>query len=211
MFWQPPRILMDEIYVWVKTWHILSKGQDATQKIGFHSKALVDILWKFLLQVKNKSDANVSIRKPSMKFGDATSSALFVESFVDWVRIMLVRITPVSSTGQGDLEERGTIWQQHGTTCIRCKFDHQITPLALVANLATRWRHLHCIQRWPPDCVTCIATLPWIALLALSVSIELVSSSARVTSVKSQQGLLTQSLTEGHPDPKIGPQVYLVR
>ena len=35
---------------------------------------------------------------------------------------------------------------------------------------------------------TYIATLPWIALLALSVSIELVSSSARVTSVKSQQG-----------------------
>ena len=31
-------------------------------------------------------------------------------------------------------------------------------------------------------------TLPWIALLALSVSIELVSSSARVTSVKSAQG-----------------------
>ena len=65
-----------------------------------------------------------------MMFGDATTSALFVESFVDWVRIMLVRITPVSSTGQGDLEERGTIWQQHG-------------PLAFVTNLTTRWCHLH--------------------------------------------------------------------
>ena len=32
-------------------------------------------------------------------------------------------------------------------------------------------------------------TLPWIALLALSVSIELVSSSARVISVKSAKGL----------------------
>ena len=42
--------------------------------------------------------------------------------------------------------------------------------------------------KFQPDCVTCIATLPWIDLLALSVSIELVSSSARVTSVKSQQG-----------------------
>ena len=42
-----------------------------------------------------------------------------------------------------------------------------------------------------------IATLPWIALLALSVSIELVSSSARVTSVKFQQGVvLTHSLTD---------------
>ena len=45
-----------------------------------------------------------------------------------------------------------------------------------------------------------------IALLALSVDIELVSSSARVTSVKSQQG---QSVSERHPDPKIRPQVYL--
>ena len=46
-------------------------------------------------------------------------------------------------------------------------------------------------------------TLPWIAQLTVSVSIELVSSSARVTSVKSQQVL------DGHPDPTIGPQVYL--
>ena len=38
-------------------------------------------------------------------------------------------------------------------------------------------------QSWPPGCVTRIATLPWSALLALSVSIELVYSSARVTSV----------------------------
>ena len=43
-------------------------------------------------------------------------------------------------------------------------------------------------------------------LLALSVSIKLVPSSARVTSVKSQQG---GSVTDGHLDPKIGPQVYL--
>ena len=42
--------------------------------------------------------------------------------------------------------------------------------------------------------------------MALSVSIELVSSSARVTSVKSQQGV---GLTDGHAGPKIGSQVYL--
>ena len=66
-------------------------------------------------------------------------------------------------------------------------------PLALVQHLATRWHH-------------CIVTLPWIALLTLSVSIELVSSSARVTSVKSTQGGVR---SDGHPDPKIGPQVYL--
>ena len=39
------------------------------------------------------------------------------------------------------------------------------------------------------DCVTCIATFSRIALLALSVSIELVSSSPRVTLVKSQKDL----------------------
>ena len=42
--------------------------------------------------------------------------------------------------------------------------------------------------------------------LALSVGIELVSSSARVTSVKSAQPL---GLTDGHSDPQIGPQDYL--
>ena len=82
---------------------------------------------------------------------------------------------------------------QIGTTCIGSKFGHEVAPLALVLKLATR---LH----------QCIATLPWIALLALSVGIELVSSLARVTSVKFQQGVV---LTHWHPDPKIGPQVYL--
>ena len=54
---------------------------------------------------------------------------------------------------------------------------------------------------WPPGFVTCIITLPWIALLAISVSIELLSSSARVTSVKSAQGpVLTQLETLGHID-----------
>ena len=38
--------------------------------------------------------------------------------------------------------------------------------------------------------------------MALSVSIELVSSLARVTSVKSTKGLL---VSDGHPDTKIGP------
>ena len=61
------------------------------------------------------------------------------------------------------------------------------------------------IASWWPN-LQLILTLPWIALLTLSVGIDLVSSSARVTSVKSQQGV---SLTDGHPDPKIGPQVYL--
>ena len=50
---------------------------------------------------------------------------------------------------------------------------HQVAPLE---------------ETWPPGYVTCIATLPWIALLALTVSIDLVSSSARVTSVKFAKG-----------------------
>ena len=89
------------------------------------------------------------------------------------------------------------IWPPDGTTCISCKFGHQMAQLGLVQNLVIRWRHLHCLQSCPPGCITCIATLPWIALLALSVSIELVSSSARVTSVKSTQGL---SLTHWRTD-----------
>ena len=72
-----------------------------------------------------------------------------------------------------------------GTTCIGSTFCHQVAPLALV-------------QSWPPGWVTCIATLPAIDLLALSVIIGLVTSLARVTSVKSAKGVL---LTDGHPDP----------
>ena len=25
-----------------------------------------------------------------------------------------------------------------------------------ISNRAISWRHLHCFQSWPPDCVTCI-------------------------------------------------------
>ena len=31
-----------------------------------------------------------------------------------------------------------------------------MAPLALVANFATRWHHLHWLQIWPPDGTTCI-------------------------------------------------------
>ena len=41
------------------------------------------------------------------------------------------------------------------------------------------------LQIRPPGLVTCIATLPGFVQLALSVGIDLVSSSARVTSNKS--------------------------
>ena len=90
-------------------------------------------------------------------------------------------------------------WPPGGATCTDCKFGHQKEPLASVAN----WATISCIgskfgQVAPLALVLklatrlhhCIATLPWIALLALSVGIELVSSSARVTSVKSQKRLV---------------------
>ena len=36
-----------------------------------------------------------------------------------------------------------------------CIFGHQVAQLWLVQNLVIRWRHLHCLQSWPPACVTC--------------------------------------------------------
>ena len=74
----------------------------------------------------------------------------------------------------------------NAATCISCKLGPQVAQLALVQDLVISWHHLHCFQSWPPSRITCIATLPWIVLL-ISVSIELVSSSARVTSVKSRK------------------------
>ena len=55
-----------------------------------------------------------------------------------------------------------------GTTCIGCKFGHQMAPLGLVPNLATRWRHLHWLQIWPPDgttCITCITCITFITCI----------------------------------------------
>ena len=67
---------------------------------------------------------------------------------------------------------------------IGSKFGHQVTSLPK-------------FEGCPPGWVTCIATLPWITLLTLSVSIKLVSLSARVTSVKFTLGVvLTHSLTD---------------
>ena len=68
-------------------------------------------------------------------------------------------------------------------------FGHQLALLALVTSLQ-------------PGGATCIATLhalPWNVLLALSVSIGLVSSSARVTSVKFAQ--VAHSVSERELDP----------
>ena len=61
--------------------------------------------------------------------------------------------------------------------------------LVLVVDLTNSWHILNQLQVWPPDGATCIATLPRIALLTSSVGIEFLSSSARVTSVKSANSL----------------------
>ena len=66
------------------------------------------------------------------------------------------------------LRDLDSIWQQHGThhfqiwpphdtTCICFKFERQMVPLSLVANLSTRWRHLYKFHIWPPDGATCIS------------------------------------------------------
>ena len=34
-----------------------------------------------------------------------------------------------------------------------------VAPLALVPNLATRWRHLHELKNWPQDGATCISCM----------------------------------------------------
>ena len=79
---------------------------------------------------------------------------------------------------------------------------HQPTSHQLCLQKVSQWvwkiktHHLHWFQSWPQGCVTCIATLPWSALSALSVGIELVSSSASATSVKSAQTSLSQWVSE---------------
>ena len=75
-----------------------------------------------------------------------------------------------------------------------------MAPLALIANLVTRWCCLHWLNIWTSSGgATCLATLPWIALMTLYVSIELVSSSARGTLVKSQQNLSVIHLETPEP------------
>ena len=82
------------------------------------------------------------------------------------------------------------------TTCIGSKFGHQVAPSALFATLVTRLHH-------------CFATLPWIVPLALSVGIALVSSSARVTSVKSQQVALETQTHRSDPRYTWGQKICL--
>ena len=91
------------------------------------------------------------------------------------------------------------MWPPDGTTCISCRIGQQLALLELVTSLVTKWCHLHQFQCWPSDGATCIATLPRKALLTSSVGIELLSSSARVTSVKSAHSLVCTQLERSGP------------
>ena len=76
-------------------------------------------------------------------------------------------VTILATCTQGEFGHQLQIWP------LSSKFGHQVAPLALVPMLftGTRLGHMHC-------------HIAWNCPLTLSVSIELVSSSARVTSVK---------------------------
>ena len=102
---------------------------------------------------------------------------------------------------------RSHLYQFHvqpsdGTTCTSCIFGQQLGLLELVTSLATKCCHLHQFQFWPPGGATCIATLSRIALSTSSVGIELLSSSARVTSVKSANSVGLRQTWTHRSDPR---------
>ena len=69
----------------------------------------------------------------------------------------------------------------------------------ICGQIVTFWEHAH-LQIL--NCIEIRTTLPLIALLALSVSFELASSSARVASVKSQQGVGGSDIRTQRSDPR---------
>ena len=82
-------------------------------------------------------------------------------------------------------------------------------PLALVANLATRWCHLHYLQIWPPDGIgSKFGHQPKLATrlryLYYYIALDCPIGSYQLSFKKVLEGL-----SDGHPDSKIGPQVYL--
>ena len=87
-------------------------------------------------------------------------------------------------------------WDKQWLTCMQLKHSWNIgRQLPIIAG--------HWFRSWPPGWVTCIAILPLITLLALSVSFELVSSSARVASVKYQQGLVLSDIQTQRSDSRL--------
>ena len=107
------------------------------------------------------------------------------------------------------------IWPPGGATCISCKLAHQVAPLALVQNLVIRWRHLHWFQSWPSGGATCrsykfghqVASLALPHCLGLPYWHYQLVLSWYLHQPESHQFHKHHSLTDGHPDPKIGPQI----
>ena len=103
---------------------------------------------------------------------------------------------------------------EHFATWCLINVGPQVELLTLIANWPSE--RFTCIKIWSSSRATCIGSKVGHQVASLQnlelpywhyqFNIEVVSSSARVTSVKSTQGV---GLTDGHPDPKIGPQVYL--
>ena len=90
-------------------------------------------------------------------------------------------------------------------TCIDYKFGHQVAQLGLVQNLVLMWRHLDCLQSWPPVCITavphCLELPYWHYQLVLSWYLH--QPESHQLSVKKWR---TDGLTSDDLDPKIGPQ-----
>ena len=82
------------------------------------------------------------------------------------------------------------------TTYICWEFRHQLAPLALVRNLATGWRHMHCHIAWVG-----------ISLLASSVSINFVFSSIRVKSARSSSWSSTRVINQ---DLQLGSSTRII-
>ena len=83
-----------------------------------------------------------------------------------------------------------------------CTFCHKVGPIALDSNLSIRWRCLDWLKFWSPGGATCIATLPRITLLSSSAGVQLISSSARVASVKSANGVVWTDIRTHRSDPR---------
>ena len=113
-----------------------------------------------------KNDPKILWVVPSSKNSDAIrisrvddhfSRSIITEFSSSGGRVKL-QAGPISTIGlffnYKDLERRNIA---RGTTdpeidsVTWIKLSNNKAPLALVANLATRWRHLHLSQIWPPD------------------------------------------------------------
>ena len=58
---------------------------------------------------------------------------------------------------EGGVTYVGSKFDQEVVTYKCSNFGYQVASLALVTNLATRWRHLRWFQFWPPGGTTCIS------------------------------------------------------